>query len=102
MPNTTIHMNDAGVIFLFNVVDENGVVNLTTVQRVNVYFKRPDNSIISVVGEVINPPQGVVRYVSSESDFNQAGRWESQVVVRFADDNIKHSDIGLINVEDNI
>lgn len=99
---TTIHMNDSGVLFLITVKDETGVVDLTTVENIDVVFQKPDKSFITRPCETVNAAAGLVRYVSATNDFNQSGRWRVQVVIRFSDDNVKHSDVGTLTVERNI
>lgn len=100
--SSTVHVNDIGIQFLITVRDESGVVNLSTVNTVTLFFQKPDQSIISRLCNIVNPTQGIVQYVSTSLDFDQPGKWKMQVVIKFADDNIKHSDIGVLTVEKNI
>lgn len=99
---TTVHMFDSGVVFMFNVVDESGPVDLSTILGVDVYFQKPDKSILQRTGDIFDAVQGVVTYTSSDTDFDQAGRWKTQLVVRFAGNDVKHSDIGTLTVAVNL
>jgi hypothetical protein len=99
---STIHMYDSGVQFLITVEDENGPVDLTTAQNVTMFFQKPDKSVVTNICTIINAAVGLVSYVSTPTDFDQIGRWSIQVVVRFADNDIKHSDIGTLTVLKNL
>lgn len=99
---SAVHMYDAGVLFLITVQDESGIVNLTTVQNVQLFFQKPDRSVYGVQCQILNASTGLVQYVSTTTDFDQVGKWSVQIVVRFATDNIKHSDIGILTVMKNL
>lgn len=71
-------------------------------QGVDIYFQKPDKTIIERAGTIFNAAGGVVEYISDAADFDQVGRWKTQVVVRFSNSNIKHSDIGTITVVGNL
>jgi hypothetical protein len=99
----SIRVNDSGVLFLITVRDESGVVDLSTVQGIDLFFQRPDRSIVQFTPQIVGDGHsGLISYTSTATDFNVAGRWRYQVVVRFANDNVKHSDIGSLNVENNL
>lgn len=101
---TTIHKNDSGVLFLCTIYDENGSpVNLSSVESVELYFRKPSGNVVMFPLEIVgDATRGFVRYVSGVNDFNEVGRWRSQIIVRFASDSIRHSSLGYVTVEDNI
>lgn len=102
MANPTLHVGDQGVLFIFEIVDEAGAVDLSTASTVSVFFQRPDKTLLEVPGTVTDAINGVVSYTCQAGDFNQAGRWKTQVVILFSNGYVKHSDIGTLTVLPNL
>jgi hypothetical protein len=99
----TVHIGDVGVVFIFTMYDDVGILNLSTVQSVTLAFQRPDGSIIQRLCEVVGGgTAGVVQYISQVGDLDKAGRWRMQVIARFASGNVRHSNITTVLVEGNL
>ena len=99
-----IQMYDAGIPFIIAVTDANtnSPVDLTTVQNIDLVFQKPNNAIISKLCDTLNAAGGVIRYISISTDFDVAGKWQFQVVIRFADSTTRRSSVGIIIVNSNI
>lgn len=98
----TLHMFDSGVNLVFTASDENGPMDLTGTADIMLYFKRPDKTIVSQSCTVINAPAGIVRYITQTNDFNQAGRWQLQLVILYSNGFVRHSSIVAISALANI
>lgn len=98
----SLNVNDSGVIFSITVKDESGVVNLTTVTSIPIFFQKPNKQVIQRTCNITDATKGLVSYTSQTNDFDQAGSWKVQIVVRFANGNVKHSDVGSFTVGGNI
>lgn len=80
-----IHIGDVGTRFIFTIVDCDGtVVDVSAVSNVTINFKKPDETLLSVVGTLLTDgTDGKVYYDTIAGDINQAGYWKVQGKVTF-------------------
>lgn len=75
-----IHVDDEGTSFRITVLDEaSRVVDLTGAERLEVWFRRPDQVPLVREADVHGDPSaGVMEYVTASGDLSIAGAWRVQ------------------------
>jgi hypothetical protein len=82
IPIQEIHANDAGLNFDTVVRDQDGnLINLAN-GTVTYYFQKPDGSLLTTAATfVTDGTDGMVRYTTVATDFDQTGTYRHQVKV---------------------
>jgi hypothetical protein len=82
-----IHVGDIGTTFQITVNDQNGPVDLTSVDAMYVLFRKPDNAFLQVTPVFVNTgSDGLIKYVTQAGDLDQYGTWQIQARVVFGSD----------------
>jgi hypothetical protein len=82
-----IHVGDIGTTFQITVNDQNGVVDLSSVDHMYVIFGKPDNAVLTVTPVFVNDGRdGLIKYVTQAGDLDQIGTWQIQARVVFGAD----------------
>jgi hypothetical protein len=77
-----IHVGDVGTIFELTIKDDDGIVDLTGYTLADIYFKKPDGSVVQKTGAVDpTPTTGIVRYTTITGDLDLEGCWLIQAKI---------------------
>lgn len=97
-----IHENDT-TEFDVTIQDQNGnIVNLAGATTLNFLFQRPDGSFFTAAGSLFTDgTDGIVRYITLNTDLNQVGYWRYQVFTVIGS-NENYTDITRFQVLQNI
>lgn len=81
--NEEIHVGDIGTAFRLNLLDDClTAVDLTSYISLEVYFQKPDGTVLTKTGIPFGPPaNGVVQYLTISGDLDTAGTWKIQAKV---------------------
>lgn len=104
MPTPTIRQGDYGTVFDVTVDDQDGnVFNLATATSLQIIFVKPDGSTRVAATPTLKTDgtDGIVQYVFPSGMVDQAGTWQSQVVVAQTG-KLFHSDIIQFRVGSNL
>jgi hypothetical protein len=98
-----IHVGDVGTEFTFPVVDEEGAaVSLAAATVMEVWFGKPDETVLVVsASRVGDGTGGVMRYVSQAGDLDLDGNWKAQGYVEVGG-NVLHTNISKFKVYANL
>ena len=80
-----LHVGDVGVAMQSLIKDQKGnIVNLSIASGIQFVFFKPGNPAYSVSGAfVTDGTDGLVQYITTSTDFTQAGEWKMQVYITF-------------------
>jgi DUF4097 and DUF4098 domain-containing protein YvlB len=99
-----IHIGDVGTKFLFTVQDCDDVnpLDVSTASSIEIMFKKPDGSLLTVVGTFLTDgTDGKVYYDTVSGDIDQIGYWKVQGKVTFPT-GLFYSDIHKFQVYSNL
>lgn len=82
--SNTIHVDDIGVQFIVQILDDGSVLDLSTATSLSIVLRRPDNSaLICPATLYTNGSDGKLQYISVDGDLSEAGIWKIQANVHF-------------------
>lgn len=87
MAREEVHVGDIGTEFRALVKDGGTVVDLTGVSTLEMFFEKPDGTVLTKTASLVNSPgtDGLVKYVTdSATVLDVAGTWKRQVRVKFS------------------
>jgi hypothetical protein len=77
-----IHQNDVGTRFLITIKEDDVAVDISSATVINVYFKRPDGSLLPRLGSFYTDgTDGKIVYDVDPGDLNEAGYYKLQARV---------------------
>lgn len=105
MASGEIHKGDVGTVFRATLKDGSTVVDHSAATTRQIRFRKPDGD--RVVKSASLPAgddgsQGRLEYETTPGDLDQAGYWEWQARIIFADDTQWSSDVKTFQVHENL
>lgn len=78
------HLNDVGTIFELTVMDCNVLLDISAATKMDLVFKKPDNSTITVaMSFVTDGTDSLLKYTTVLNDLDQVGDWQGQLDITF-------------------
>ena len=97
-----IHVGDIGTTFQITVNDQDGPVDLTSVDAMYILFRKPNDTLLQVTPVFVNTgSDGLIKYVTQAGDLDQYGTWQIQARVVFGTD-VFSTDIQRFKVQRNL
>ena len=102
--SSSIHANDYGTIFKLTIKDQDGaVVNLAAATEKKIILKPPQSAVVIKDASFdTDGEDGVIKYVTIDSDIAKAGTWQIQARIILPNIGRRYSQIQSFNVLDNL
>lgn len=73
-----IHVDDVGTRFLITIKEDDEIVDISDADVINIYIKRPDDSLLARIGTIVDGPNGLLYYDIQAGELNEAGLYKLQ------------------------
>jgi hypothetical protein len=82
-----IHVGDIGTIFRITIKDGDSIVDVSNVDSKIIYLQKPSGTTLQKTATFYtNGTDGIIQYVVSDGDLDEAGTWQIQAKVDFGTD----------------
>lgn len=85
MSTETISLGDIGTDFQITVTEGGSAVDVSGASTLQIEFTKPDGTVETQTASLVNTgTDGLIRYITSSGDIDQAGTWSYRGKVTFS------------------